>query len=251
MTKPGERGEVQWAAQQEPQEPQHPPHRPEEGAPSLPAELDLRMPVFFLSYAHSEGRHVGPPQEPNRRFVRFFDDLSENAAQLIGRPTGSDPGFMDRSLAGGSRWTNDLLDALGGCQVFVALLSEPYLISEWCGMEWHAFSQRKVLQYKGDGGRHQSAIIPVIWAPLRYEQAPAAVRAVQRFSPAGLSDSAIKARYEANGIFGLLATGQDAAYQAVVWSLAQQIAHIHHTYWVEPREFAPGELDNIFQEQSS
>ena len=113
------------------------------------------------------------------------------------------------------------------------------------------FSQRKILQYKGEGGRHQSAIIPVIWAPLRYEQAPAAVRAVQRFSPAGLSDSAIKARYEANGIFGLLATGQDAAYQAVVWSLAQQIAHIHHTYWVEPREFAPGELDNIFQEQSS
>lgn len=225
--------------------------RPEEGAPSLPAELDPRMPVFFLSYAHSEGRPMGPPQEPNRRFVTFFDDLSENVAQLIDRPTGSDPGFMDRSLAGGTRWTSELLDALGGCQVFVALLSAPYLISDWCGREWYAFSQRKVVMSKDDGARHQSAIIPVLWAPLRHERIPAAVRAVQRFSPTGLSDPGVKARYEANGIFGLLATKQDSAYQEIVWSLALQIADIHYAYWVEPRDFDPGELRNLFEEQLS
>ena len=94
---------MQRAAQAEPQ---HPPRRPEEGAPSLPAELDLRMPVFFLSYAHSEGRHVGPPQEPNRRFVRFFDDLSENAAQLIGLAYDSDPASWT------GRWRGLALDGM-------------------------------------------------------------------------------------------------------------------------------------------
>lgn len=242
MTERGESGGV-------PREQQ--PRRPEEGAPGLPTELDPRTPVFFLSYAHSEGRPIGPPQEPNRRFVRFFDDLSENVAQLIDRPAGSDPGFMDRSLAGGTRWTSELLDALGRCQVFVALLSAPYLMSDWCGMEWHAFTQRKIITSKGDRARHQGAIIPVTWAPLRHERIPATVRAVQRFSPACLSDSHIKARYEANGIFGLLATQQESAYQAVVWSLALQIADIHYTYWVESREFSPGELRNVFQEQST
>ncbi len=156
---------------------------------------------------------------------------------------------MDRSLAGGTRWTSELLDALGRCQVFVALLSAPYLMSDWCGMEWHAFAQRKIIMSKGDRAGHQSAIIPVTWAPLRQERIPAAVRAVQRFSPAGLSDSDIKARYEANGIFGLLTTQQESAYQAVLWSLALHIADIHYTHWVEPREFAPGELHNVFQEQ--
>jgi hypothetical protein len=248
MTEPGERGAVQ---RETGRGPRHTPPRPEQGAPSLPAELDPRMPVFFLSYVHSQGRQVGPPQEPNQRFVRFFDDLSENVAQLIDRPTGSDPGFMDRTLAGGARWTNELLDALGGCQVFVALLSAPYLSSEWCAKEWHAFSQRKVVLHKGEGGRHQSAIIPVVWAPLRHKRVPAAVGAVQRFSPAGLSDSDIQARYEANGIYGLLRTGQEAAYQAVVWSLALQIADIHYAYWVEPRKLAENELRNIFQEQLS
>ena len=234
-----------------PPERPHQPLRPEQGAPGLPTELDPRTPVFFLSYAHSEGRPMGPPQEPNRKFVRFFDDLSENVARLIGRPTGSDPGFMDRSVAGAKRWTSELLGALGRCQVFVALLSVPYLASDWCGMEWHAFTQRKVVLYHGDGGRHQSAIIPVTWAPLRYERIPSAVREVQRFSPAGLSDSGIKARYETNGIFGLLTTGQDAAYQAVVWSLALQIADIHYTYRVRPREFTPDDLRNLFREQLS
>lgn len=228
----------------------HLPSRLHEGTPDLPDDIDPRTPVFLVSYAHSEGRRSAVrPKEPNQRFVDFFDDLSENVAQLIPRRPGSDPGFMDRSVAGGTRWTGELLDALGSCQVFVALLSVPYLTSTWCGMEWHAFAQRRVTRSTGNSTRHQSAIIPVIWAPLPEERIPAAVLAVQRFSPTGLPNANITAQYKANGIFGLLKQNQDDAYQAVVWSLALHIADIHYAYRVEPMKFDPADLRNLFREQ--
>lgn len=228
----------------------HLPSRPHESTPDLPSDIDPRTPVFLLSYGHSEGRRSALRlKEPNQRFVDFFDDLSENVAQLIPRRPGSDPGFMDRSVAGGTRWTGELLDALGSCQVFVPLLSVPYLTSTWCGMEWHAFGKRRVTRSSGNTTRHQSAIIPVIWAPFPDERIPAAVLAVQRFSPTGLSNANIIAQYERNGIFGLLTTKQDDAYQALVWSLALQIADIHYTYLVEPIKLDPAELRNLFREQ--
>ena len=156
---------------------------------------------------------------------------------------------MDRSVAGGTRWTGELLDALGTCQVFVALLSVPYLTSTWCGMEWHAFGQRRVIRSTGNSTPYQSAIIPVIWAPVPEKRIPAAVSAVQRFSPTGPPNVNIITQYEQNGIFGLLKQNQGDAYQAVVWSLALQIADIHYTYQVEPMKFHPADLRNLFREQ--
>ena len=61
-------------------------------------------------------------------------------------------GFMDQEMPGGMQWADELLHAAGTCQVLVALLSAPYLKSEWCGMEWHAFSQRTVTEAGGSAG---------------------------------------------------------------------------------------------------
>ena len=213
-------------------------------------KVHRRAPLFFLSYAHSAWQRAqGAQPEPNQRIAEFFDDLSENVAQLVAKPPGADPGFMDRSIPGGSRWTPELLEAVGTCQVFVALLSDPYVSSEWCGKEWYAFSQRIVTSRAGDGIGHQTGIIPVIWTPVPDTRLPKAVRDVQRFSPRGLPDVNIPARYGTDGIFGLKNIGLDTFYQSVVWRLAQRIAEFHFGYVVEPRVIRERELRDIFREK--
>ena len=205
---------------------------------------DPTAPLFFLSYAHTDG----PARNgPHSLVKKFFDDLSENVAEMAGSPAGADPGFMDRSMQSGTRWTPELLHAVGTCQVFVALLSARYLESMWCGMEWDAFSQRPVRAYRESASRHGTCIIPVLWAPpVRDWQCPDAVRQVQRFSPEGLRDTYIT-QYRKDGIFGLCQMGRRAPYQAVVFRLAQLVAEIYYTHRVEPRQFVPEQLRNIFE----
>jgi TIR domain len=229
------------------------PRLPTQDLPEPVGNADARAPLFFVSYAHSvEGYKAnGRPQAPNRRFIRFFDDLSENVAELVSRPTGSDPGYMDRSMHGGVRWTTELLGAIGTCQVFVALLSAPYFVSPWCSKEWYAFSTRKVYRQSDDGPNNQTAIIPVIWATLPHDRIPAVVGTVQRFSPTGLGNSDISALYEENGVGGLLRTRQKSAYRAVVWQLAQRIARIHYSHRVDPGPLKESELRDIFREQET
>lgn len=203
---------------------------------------DPRAPLFFLSYAHAGRGQQG-------LLVRFFDDLSENVAQLVSRPAGADPGYMDKSMGGGNRWAGELLRAIGSCRVFVALLSASYFESKWCGMEWFAFSQRTVVKYAGNGPEQQSAIIPVVWAaPLPPDQTPAVVADIQRFSPGAAPNMDISRAYEAEGVFGLLKT-QVGLYDAVVWRLAQRISDIYYGYQVEPRLLRQHELRDIFREQ--
>jgi TIR domain-containing protein len=194
-------------------------------------------PLFFLSYAHSPGDQV----------TRFFEDLSEMLAQLVDLKAGAEPGFMDTSISGGRRWSGELLSAVGTCQVFLPLLSRPYLASEWCGMEWYAFAERAVVA-RADGSDHETAIVPVIWAPLPDEaKMPSAVSAIQRFTPGDLPDPTIARLYQDEGVFGLTMVKKDA-YEPVVWRLAQRIADITHKYVVEPRVLKPTELRDIFQE---
>jgi len=203
----------------------------------VPSSAD---PLFFLSYAHS----------PNGRPVAaFFKDLSETIADLVALKAGAEPGFMDKSIPGGGRWTGELLSAVGTCQVFVALLSTPYLTSRWCGMEWYAFAQRAVRARTG-APDHQTAIIPVIWAPLPAEiEIPSAVSAIQRFAPDGLPDPEIAKLYQEEGVLGLTKVAKDA-YEPVVWRLAQRVADIAHRYLVEPRVLDRADLRDVFQEVS-
>lgn len=209
-------------------------------------KIDPRDPLFFLSYAHEAQREHDVPRGRNRWFAKFFNDLSENVAELISREPGSDPGYMDMSIPYGDHWNANLLHAVGTCQVFVALLSRPYFRSEWCGMEWYAFSQRKVTGRGSAGSSNQTAIVPVIWAPFRDEDVPSAVSPVQRFSPRGLPDE-VRAQYEADGVFGLLKMSVDHAYPMVIWRLARHIADIHYAHRVEPNVLLDTELCDSFR----
>jgi hypothetical protein len=211
-------------------------------------KLDRLSPLFFVSYSHSDDTYApnSPEHEPNWRFMEFFNELSENVAELISRGAGADPGYIDQSIADGEKWPAELLKAVGSCQVFVALLSARYIESDWCGKEWHAFSQREISRLDGNEPRSQTAIIPVIWAPFPQDRCPTAVTDVQRFSPRAIPDRSITRQYETNGIFGLMKLGDQTAYNAVLWRIAQ----LHYTYRVEPRLFRSSEeLRNIFREQ--
>lgn len=203
-------------------------------------------PLFFLSYANATWGGVEGQRGPDQRIIKFFNDLSENVAQLVSRPVGSDPGFMDRSIAAGAYWTDELLAALGRCKAFVALLSDPYIASHWCRMEWYAFSQRKVTRTTGDGKVAHSGIIPVIWTPVPDHRLPPAVTEVERFSPRGLPDVHIAARYEANGVYGLLRMGQDDLYEVLVWRLARRIAEFHFSHVVEELILCQDDLRDPF-----
>jgi TIR domain len=210
-------------------------------------------PLFFLSYAHSADVQVRGVRKHahNGRFIKFFEDISVNVAELVTRPAGSDPGYMDsRSIPDGGRWSAELLTAVGSCQVFVALLSPRYFVSRWCGMEWHAFSQRQVYHQSDGSISDRTTIIPVIWAPIREPDVPSAVGEIQRFSPREIPNADIAGQYEHEGVVGLLQLNNNIAYQAVVWRIAQRIAEFHYSYHVKPRQYKLDELRNVFEKRA-
>jgi hypothetical protein len=211
-------------------------------------DMDDVHPLFFLSYARARSKNQRPRRgDPDTYVITFFDDLSESVASLVSRRPGVDPGFMDRAIRPGRPWSDELLRAIGTCDVFVALLSGPYTSSRSCGMEWFAFSQRKGTS-EAEPGR-PPAIIPVIWAPFPEERTPATIRRFQRFSPAGLPNVDIQAEYEQHGVFGLMWMMRTASYRGVVWQLAQEIAQRHHdNHALEQRTLGENELRDAFRE---
>jgi hypothetical protein len=204
---------------------------------------------FFVSYARARERsgRSGAPHFSDQLTRQFFFDLSEDVGQLISRTTGSDVGFMDTGMPGGTRWRDELLHAAGTCQVLIALVSAPYLSSKWCGMEWYAFSQRTPKQDADAAiSPRQGHIVPVLWAPIPFA-IPPPVCAELVFSPADDPDPGLPAEYKANGVYGLLRMKRKDSYQIVVWHLARLIADIYHNQVLEPREFEFEELKNAFQ----
>lgn len=209
-------------------------------------------PVFFLSYARARktrSLHAGP-LESDAFVLRLFDDLTQHVDQLVGSPPGEDPGFVDRAIDSGTRWSPDLRAAAGSCQVFVPLVSMNYIRSRWCAMEWDAFARRPVAHRRAPGTpRPSTAILPVRWSPLREGVLPARLSDVQFFEPQHLTDPGIVPRYVNEGVYGLLALKDEVAYQAVAWRLAQRIAAIFHEYRVAVPDTLPNpsELHTSFE----
>jgi len=194
-------------------------------------------PIFFLSYAGARPIRTSPagPRDVNQHVVRLFDDLSMHVGQLLGSPTGVDPGFMDRSMEGGTRWATEVLAAAGTCHVFIPLISSSYVESKWCAMEWDAFWRRNVIRRTSDSSGSQTVILPVIWLPMPENQLPPVIRELQFFQlQQQLKDSDIAQRYLDEGVYGLLTVNDEAAYRVVAWRLARWIVEAYHAYHVEP-----------------
>jgi TIR domain len=213
------------------------------------------FPPFFISYAHA-GR------DSNDAALRFYYELRGDLQTMVSRPVGASMGFFDaEGLRTGVRWREELADALGKCQVLVALLSVPYLDSEWCGKEWHAFTQREREPLPGATGfQNQGPIIPIRWAPIPFDLPPVVKDEAQLFKPQRAGDQpnakdqqgireqpGLAEPYEEEGIFGLLRKGQVDAFSGVVWDLAKCIQQIYYNQLLKPREFKPEDLRNVFE----
>jgi hypothetical protein len=221
-----------------------------DGEAEVRRALPDRGTPFFLSYARAEDSpsSVGEAHYSDQMAERFFFDLSENVGQLISRRTGADVGFIDTKVQGGMQWPYELLHAAGTCQVLVALLSAPYLSSKWCGIEWCAFSRRTAQRPPGTKPfRREGWIIPVRWAPMPFPL-PSPVSEDMIFSPDNIPDPDLPARYRADGVFGLLRTGQEDSYQIIAWQLAKRISKIYHNQRLRSRRFRIEDLENVFQE---
>ncbi len=207
---------------------------------------------FILSYPRTDKKSGarGGPRSSDRLARTFFRDLCDEVAPLVHRPFGSDMGFMDvEGLPGGMNWHPELIYALGSCQVLVGLLSAPYLNSEWCGREWHAFTLRDRKTVQGaNASPYQECIIPVLWAPIAGEVPAVVSEHLGVFMPEPTRESPdLPHLYEQRGVFGLMRARKIGAVSEIVWQVAMLIQKIYYSQRLEPREFKPDELINIFR----
>jgi hypothetical protein len=202
------------------------------------ADLNSQNPAFFLSYAHT-----GQAANVTHEMVnRFFLDLSNHISTLIAYPAGQGLGFIDLEKSGSTSWNQDLLNALGTCQVFIPLLSIPYLRSPWSGKEWYAFSRRGKTESK------RTNILPIRWAPIPQNyQMPRAVQETQFFSPKNLSSAPNLAEdYAIDGLFGLMRSGRKDDYERTVWQIAKEIQLLYYSGHLDPMLSNPDDLVNLF-----
>ncbi|RAY14769.1 hypothetical protein DPM19_13600 [Actinomadura craniellae] len=163
--------------------------------------------VFFTSYARNRNE---------KQVARFHEDVSNWVRSEMGRGVG-EPGFLDqRNIPPGHDWEYTLLHntATAGCMV--ALVSESYLTSGWCGREWGVFNDR-IHRSAPHGPPGIPAIIPVRWEQI-HSTLPSVISRSQFFSPATPgSDLSRRPIIELQALY-------PEVYAALCLDLAKQIA---------------------------
>jgi FxsC-like protein len=177
-------------------------------------------PYFFLSYAHTPRNDAGDT-DPNIWVKKLYDGLCAHIMQMTDLPRGARAGFLDQGMAVGTRWTDELSENLARCKVFVPLYSPRYFLSEQCGREWWAFSQRQISYWARGGPSREHAIIPALWVPVEPEELPLAAKELQ-FNHVSFGQD-----YAEEGFYGLtkLRYLRDE-YDRAVYQLAKQIVRV-------------------------
>jgi len=197
---------------------------------------------FFISYAHT-----GPESDEMAR--RFYNQLRAHMQILVHVPVGTALGFFDQDgIDPAVLWDEELADALGTCQVLVALLCIPYLNREWCAKEWHAFTLRKGEPTPGAGASpNLSPILPVRWAPIPFAL-PEAVGRPQFFTPTNTRQQPDLVKlYEEEGVFRLLQAGDEDASGTIIWQLAKRIQGMYYSQRLQSKKFMRDDLRNVFE----
>lgn len=213
-------------------------------APSGPSRNRRTGPstVFFFSYAQTGHESDGTAE-------RFYSELRAYIETLVNVPVGTALGFFDQvGIEPATRWDTEWAEALGACQVLVPLVSAPYLGREWCGKEWHAFTQRKAVALAGAGSSlAPTPIVPVLWAPVPFAL-PAALGKQQFFTPTNTEQQPELVRaYEEDGMFHLLNKADRGVSDMIIWQLAKRIQTIYYSQRLQPRNFQPADLENVFK----
>jgi aminoglycoside 3-N-acetyltransferase len=202
---------------------------------------NLRTP-FFISYAHTGSA-------ADAMALRFYNELRAQMQILVAVPMGTTLGFFDQDgIDPAVLWDEELAEALGTCQVLVPLLCIPYLSSEWCAKEWHAFTLRKGEPIPGAGASpNLSPILVVRWAPIPFAL-PDAVGKPQFFTPTNtrLQPDLVKL-YEEEGLFHLLEAGDKESSNTIIWQLAKHIQRMYYSQRLQAKKFRQTDLRNVFE----
>ncbi|WP_406859204.1 TIR-like protein FxsC [Streptomyces sp. HUAS MG47] len=205
---------------------------------------DRAAPYFFLSYAHTPKNHPND-RDPNHWVEHFYRDLCDHVLQLTSLPAGVPAGFMDKQMQPGEGWQESLSEALSYCRVFVPLYSPRYFLSEQCGREWFAFTQRAVNHQSRGNGNSVSEIVPALWVPVPPRQLPQPAERLQ-FNHASFGDE-----YADEGFYGLIKLKYlREQYERAVYLLAKRIVRVaeetglpdgdpHRDYLSVPSAFGP------------
>ena len=102
---------------------------------------------IFLSYSHDDAKKYG--QE-------YIDEIKRQIEASVGE---KDIVFLDaQALKPGNEWNSKIQECLNQCKVFIYLLSENYLKSEYCTRERIWWAQREMVK-----GRLHKATVPVFY----------------------------------------------------------------------------------------
>jgi hypothetical protein len=153
------------------------PHRaPTAGAAPDTTGVDAGPPsyFFFTSYARRGDRED---------VARFHGALQEELGRKVRRAV-NHAGFLDRlSMDGGAHWHAELRRAVRTAPIMIALLSDDYFDSDWCGREFAVFQER-IHRATPPDGLPPRCLIPVPWLR-RQDSVPPSAAHIQELAIPG------------------------------------------------------------------
>jgi FxsC-like protein len=180
---------------------------------------------FFLSYARGDEDDL---------VRQFYSDLSVEVRVRAGLHRDAEVGFIDARMKAGTRWSDQLADALSECRSFIALMSPRYFLSEPCGQEWQIFADR-VARYRDTAGLDPAALKPLVWVPVPPAKMHPIAARIQHSSDL-LGDNCVRQLMR-------LQRHQDA-YREFVFELAGQIVEGAETHEI-PEGHRYADLESV------
>lgn len=196
----------------------------------------VQRPYGFMSY----GRNPWSPESdrpPNERLRRFHTRLTEHLVELTDLDAGIPAVYLDQRIPIGTDWQDELKLRLARCQVLVPVLAPRLFSSRWCELEWDCFERRQQL-HRDRGTFIRSAVVPVLWAPLRPADIP------RPYSQVQYAHQDFHPDYQRLGLLGLHNHGRHKVFNEVAYQLAQKIVEVAVSARLDPCE--PHEFDSLF-----
>ncbi|MFY1574607.1 TIR-like protein FxsC [Verrucosispora sp. WMMD703] len=166
------------------------------------------MLYFFLSYARGD---------EDALVQRFYEDLSAEVRLIAGLSRDERVGFVDRMIMVGERWPQRLVEALGSCGSFLALMTPRYFQSKPCGQEWQFFAERTA-RFESQRRVDTSLLKPLMWIPAQ----PGRIHPVAR--PLQYSSDSLGDLYQRLGVRQLMRLQRHSDdYRTFLFELANQI----------------------------
>ncbi|WP_341719217.1 TIR-like protein FxsC [Micromonospora sp. FIMYZ51] len=193
------------------------------------------MLYFFLSYARGD---------EDALVQRFYEDLSADVRLIAGLPRDKQVGFVDRTMLVGERWPQRLVDALGSCRSFLALMTPRYFQSRVCGQEWQLFADRTA-RFEQQRRVDASLLKPLMWIPAQ----PGRIHPVAQ--PLQYTSDSMGELYQRLGIRQLMRLQRHSDdYRTFVFELANQIVASVETHSLpeERRQIDLQAVRNAFED---